>query len=136
MADRKCQDHVSTWGYMYGFMGGSMLLIVPSRIVLLGKFWDTNFTLAVIFVTSSLWWLGFGMVMFKWTPEPEIASNHEWEGFAKTAKSAYGQVFTTLRRNSEIQSVRHYSYSLTFYSMMESIQLQAWLLPLVNQYYA
>jgi UMF1 family MFS transporter len=125
MADRKCQDHVSTWGYMYGFMGGSMLLIFH-LIVLLGKFWDTNFTLAVIFVTSSLWWLGFGMVMFKWTPEPEIASNHEWEGFTKTAKSAYGQVFTTLKeiRKFKVLALFLFAY-LLFYDGVNTIASMA-----------
>jgi UMF1 family MFS transporter len=96
VADRRCQDHASTWGYMYGFMGGSLLLIFH-LIMLLGGFWDTNFTLAVIFVTSALWWLGFGMLMFKWTPEPEIPTNHEWEGLGKTVASAYSQVFKTLK---------------------------------------
>ena len=52
MADRRCQDHVSTWGYMYGFMGGSILLVFH-LILLQGPLdWDTNFKLAVIFVTS------------------------------------------------------------------------------------
>jgi UMF1 family MFS transporter len=96
VADRRCQDHASTWGYMYGFMGGSLLLIFH-LIMLLGGFWDTNFTLAVIFVTSALWWLGFGMLMFKWTPEPEIPTNHEWEGLGTTVASAYSQVFKTLK---------------------------------------
>ena len=96
VADRKCQDHASTWGYMYGFMGGSLLLIFH-LIMLLGGFWDTNFTLAVIFVTSALWWLGFGLLMFKWTPEPEIPANHEWEGIGKTVVGAYSQVFKTLK---------------------------------------
>nr|AIF02529.1 major facilitator permease superfamily protein (UMF1) [uncultured marine group II/III euryarchaeote KM3_157_F12] len=96
LSDRENQDEVSTWGYMYGFMGGSMLLIFHLAI-LMGPFnWDTNFKLAVIFVTSALWWWGFGMLMFKWTPEPEIHSEMEWEGFTKTAKEAYAQVFQTL----------------------------------------
>ncbi len=125
MADRKCQDHVSTWGYMYGFMGGSMLLVFH-LVMLLGNFWDTNFTLAVIFVTSALWWLGFGMVMFKWTPEPEIASNHEWEGFAKTAKSAYGQVFTTLKeiRKFKVLALFLFAY-LLFYDGVNTIASMA-----------
>jgi UMF1 family MFS transporter len=125
MADRKCQDHVSTWGYMYGFMGGSMLLVFH-LIMLLGNFWDTNFTLAVIFVTSALWWLGFGMVMFKWTPEPEISSNHEWEGFAKTAKSAYGQVFTTLKeiRKFKVLALFLFAY-LLFYDGVNTIASMA-----------
>ena len=95
LAERRCQDHVSTWGYMYGFMGGSILLIFH-LIILMALNWDTNFKLAVIFVTSSLWWWGFGMLMFKWTPEPEIAEEMEWEGISKTVKTAYAQVYRTL----------------------------------------
>ena len=102
LGKREDQDKVSTWGYMYGFMGGSMLLIFH-LIILLGGFWDTNFTIAVVFVTSALWWWGFGALMFKWTPEPEIASDLEWESLGKNnfsrvvgaAKLAYGQVITT-----------------------------------------
>jgi MFS-type transporter involved in bile tolerance (Atg22 family) len=37
------------------------------------------------------------MLMFKWTPEPEIPTNHEWEGLGKTVASAYSQVFKTLK---------------------------------------
>ena len=102
LGTREDQDKVSTWGYMYGFMGGSVLLIFH-LIILLGGFWDTNFTISVVFVTSALWWWGFGALMFKWTPEPEIASDLEWESLGKNnisrvfgaAKLAYGQVITT-----------------------------------------
>ena len=102
LGTREDQDKVSTWGYMYGFMGGSMLLIFH-LIILLGGFWDTNFTISVVFVTSALWSWGFGALMFKWTPEPEIASDLEWESLGKNnisrvfgaAKLAYGQVITT-----------------------------------------
>ncbi|MDE0574681.1 MAG: MFS transporter [Candidatus Poseidoniales archaeon] len=79
LGSREDQDKVSTWGYMYGFMGGSILLILH-LVILMGPFdWDMNFRLAVIFVTSALWWWGFGALMFKWTPEPEIASDLEWD---------------------------------------------------------
>ena len=102
LGEREDQDKVSTWGYMYGFMGGSILLIFH-LIILLGGFWDTNFTIAVVFVTSSLWWWGFGALMFKWTPEPEIASDLEWDSLGKNnfsrvigaATIAYGQVWKT-----------------------------------------
>ena len=61
LAPRKCQDHVSTWGYAYGFMGGSMLLIF--HLIILQDFvvWDWRFKMAVIFATSSIWWWGFGL---------------------------------------------------------------------------
>ena len=100
---REDQDKVLTWGYIYGFMGGSMLLIFH-LIILMGPFdWDMDFKLAVVFVTSALWWWGFGALMFKWTPEPEIAPTMAWEGLGKNnllrfvgaAKIAYGQVIQT-----------------------------------------
>ena len=102
LGKREDQDKVSTWGYMYGFMGGSILLIFH-LVILLGEFWESNFTFAVVFVTSALWWWGFGALMFKWTPEPDIVSDLEWEKLGKNnllrvvgaAKIAYGQVITT-----------------------------------------
>ncbi len=94
LGEREDQDKVSTWGYMYGFMGGSVLLIFH-LIILLGGFWDTNFTIAVVFATSALWWWGFGALMFKWTPEPEIHSDMEWNGVLDATKVAYGQVIKT-----------------------------------------
>ena len=95
LGKREEQDKVSTWGYMYGFMGGSILLIFH-LLILMGPFnWDTNFKLAVIFVTSALWWWGFGALMFKWTPEPEIPSEMEWNGFRNAVAVAYSQVAKT-----------------------------------------
>ena len=97
LAEKRCMDHVSSRGYAYGFMGGSLLLIFH-LIILMGPFgWDTNFRLAAIFVTSALWWWGFGMLMFKWTPEPEIPSTMEWQGLGHATKMAYGQVFQTFK---------------------------------------
>ncbi len=95
LGKREDQDKVSTWGYMYGFMGGSILLIFH-LLILMGPFnWDTNFKLAVIFVTSALWWWGFGALMFKWTPEPDIPSQMEWKGIGNAVGIAYSQVAKT-----------------------------------------
>jgi UMF1 family MFS transporter len=95
LAEKRCMDHVSSRGYAYGFMGGSLLLIFH-LIILMGPFsWDTNFRLAAIFVSSSLWWWGYGFLMFKWTPEPEIPSHMEWQGVVHATKVAYAQVGRT-----------------------------------------
>ena len=48
LGKREDQDKVSTWGYMYGFMGGSMLLVFH-LVILLGGCWDSNFTFAEFF---------------------------------------------------------------------------------------
>ena len=127
MAEKHCQDHVSSWGYSYGFMGGSILLIFH-LFVLMAPFinWDTNFKLAVIFVTSSLWWWGFGMLMFKWTPEPEIPSHMEWEGVVKAAKVAYAQVFQTAREIKKFKVLALFLVAyLLFYDGVNTIASMA-----------
>ena len=111
LAPRNCQDHVSTWGYAYGFIGGSMILIFH-LIVLMGTSWDTNFQMAIIFATSAIWWWGFGLQMFKWTPEPDIPSSMEWKGIKDATKVAYSQVFQTFR---EIRRFKVLAYFLLAY---------------------
>ena len=96
LAPRKAMDHVSSWGYAYGFMGGSILLLFH-LIVLTASPWDSNFQLAVVFVTSALWWWGFGALMFLKTPEPPILDKMEYNGFMDSTKFAYKQVWKTLK---------------------------------------
>ena len=126
LAEKRCMDHVSSKGYAYGFMGGSMLLIFH-LILLLGPFgWDSNFRLSAIFVTSALWWWGFGYLMFKWTPEPEIPSNMEWEGVVSAAKVAYGQVFTTFKEIKRFKILAMYLLAyLLFYDGVNTIASMA-----------
>ena len=126
LAEKRCMDHVSSKGYAYGFMGGSMLLIFH-LILLLGPFgWDSNFRLSAIFVTSALWWWGFGYLMFKWTPEPEIPSTMEWEGVVSAAKVAYGQVFTTFKEIKRFKILAMYLLAyLLFYDGVNTIASMA-----------
>lgn len=126
LAEKRCMDHVSSKGYAYGFMGGSMLLIFH-LVLLLGPFgWDNNFRLSAIFVTSALWWWGFGYLMFKWTPEPEIPSNMEWEGVVSAAKVAYGQVFTTFKEIKRFKILAMYLLAyLLFYDGVNTIASMA-----------
>ena len=125
LAPRKCQDHVSTWGYAYGFIGGSTILIFH-LIVLLGFSWDTNFKMAVIFATSAIWWWGFGFLMFKWTPEPEIPSTMEWKGFKDATKVAYKQVFQTFREIKRFKVLAFFLLAyLLFYDGVNTIASMA-----------
>ena len=125
LAPRKCQDHVSTWGYAYGFIGGSAILIFH-LIVLLGFSWDTNFKMAVIFATSAIWWWGFGFLMFKWTPEPEIPSTMEWKGFKDATKVAYKQVFQTFREIKRFKVLAFFLLAyLLFYDGVNTIASMA-----------
>ena len=129
LAPRKCQDHVSTWGYAYGFMGGSLLLIfhliilqAPEAII----DWDWKFKMAVIFATSSIWWWGFGLLMFKWTPEPEIPSSMEWNGIKDATKVAYAQVFKTFREIKRFKVLAYFLLAyLLFYDGVNTIASMA-----------
>lgn len=126
LGGKKTQDHVSTWGYVYGYAGGSLLLIFHLAL-LLGPFnWDTNFKLAVIFVTSALWWWGFGALMFKWTPEPEIETTMEWTGFKPALKIAYGQVYQTAREIKKFKVLALFLVAyLLFYDGVNTIASMA-----------
>jgi len=134
LGKREDQDKVSTWGYMYGFMGGSILLVFH-LLILMGPFnWDTNFRISVIFVTSALWWWGFGALMFKWTPEPEISSDLEWESLGKNnlfrvfgaAKIAYGQVFKTAKEIRKFKVLAFFLLAyLLFYDGVNTIASMA-----------
>ena len=126
LGGKEMQDHVSTYGYVYGFAGGSLLLMFH-LVLLLGPFnWDTNFKLAVIFVTSSLWWWGFGALMFKWTPEPEIETTMEWDGFRPAVKLAYGQVFQTAREIKKFKVLALFLVAyLLFYDGVNTIASMA-----------
>tara|TARA_Y100001980_G_C14556414_1_gene347825 strand:+ start:3831 stop:5828 length:1998 start_codon:yes stop_codon:yes gene_type:complete len=96
LAPKKAMDHVSSWGYAYGFLGGSVILFVH-LIILLGTPWDGDFQMAVIFSTSALWWWGWGALMFFKTPEPPIIDEMDYKGVWKSTKFAYSQVFKTLK---------------------------------------
>ena len=125
LAPRKCQDHVSTWGYAYGFIGGSMILIFH-LVVLLGFSWDTNFKMAIIFSTSAIWWWGFGLLMFKWTPEPEIPSSMEWKGFKDATKVAYSQVYQTFKEIKRFKVLAFFLLAyLLFYDGVNTIASMA-----------
>ena len=97
LAPKKAMDHVSSWGYAYGFLGGSIILLFH-LVVLLATPWDTNFQLAVIFSTSALWWWGFGALMFFKTPEPPILDEIEYQGVVHSTKFAYAEVWKTLKQ--------------------------------------
>ena len=125
LAPRKCQDHVSTWGYAYGFIGGSSILIFH-LVVLLLLDWDTNFKMAIIFSTSAIWWWGFGALMFKWTPEPEIPKEMEWKGFGNATKVAYGQVFQTFLEVKKFKVLAFFLLAyLLFYDGVNTIASMA-----------
>ena len=114
LAEKEDVDHVSSWGYAYGFMGGSSLLIVHLGLGLTLGFTPT--ILAFIFVTSALWWLGWGYQLFLKTPEPKLPSPKEYESSMEAVKDGFREVANTFREVKKYKSLSIFlvSYLLFF----------------------
>ena len=114
LAEKEDVDHVSSWGYAYGFMGGSTILIVHLGLGLTLGFTPT--ILAFIFVTSALWWLGWGYQLFLKTPEPKLPSPKEYESTLEAVKDGFSEVSKTFREIKKYKSLSIFliSYLLFF----------------------
>lgn len=96
LAPKAAMDHVSTWGYVYGYIGGVIIMIVHlGMIVGIGS---EPWVFSVVFITSALWWLGFGIRMFFVVPEPEVPNPQEVDGFFGAIKLSIAEVGTTFRQ--------------------------------------
>ena len=120
LADRGSMDHVSSWGYAYGFAGGSLILIVHLLVGLTGFFgvstpWSP-WVLSFIFVTSAMWWLGFGMQLFRHTPEPNIPNPKEYGSAMEAVRDGIREVRKTFGeiRKFKILAIYLASYLLFF----------------------
>ncbi|MDG1546746.1 MAG: MFS transporter [Candidatus Poseidoniaceae archaeon] len=122
LADKRAMDHVSSWGYAYGFMGGSLLLLVHLGL-LLGSPLDGNINLALVFVTSSLWWWGFGLKMFKNTPEPEIVGTEmTFDSVGDAVKFSFGEIVKTMGEIKKFKVLATYLFAyLMFYDGVNTI---------------
>ena len=110
LVEKEDVDHVSSWGYAYGFMGGSSILIVHLGLGLTLGFTPT--ILAFIFVTSALWWLGWGYQLFLKTPEPKLPSTKEYGSSMEAVKDGFSEVANSFR---EIKKYRSLSIFLVSY---------------------
>ena len=120
LADRDSMDHVSSWGYAYGFAGGSLILVIHLLVGLTGFFglstpWSP-WVLSFIFVTSAMWWLGFGMQLFRNTPEPQIPNPKEYSSATEAIRDGIGEVKKTFGeiRKFKVLAIYLGSYLLFF----------------------
>ena len=102
LGDKRLMDHISSWGYAYGFLGGSSLLTIH-LIVGLKLGFNDPFVQSFVFVTSALWWLGFSFPIFRHTPEPEIPNPTEYASFGEAVIDGVREIRNTF---SEIRRYR------------------------------
>jgi len=126
LADRRTMDHVSSWGYAYGFAGGSLILVIHLIVGNTGFFGFSSpwspWTLSFIFVTSAMWWFGFGLPLFRDTPEPEISNIKQYESVTEAIADGLVEVRKTIGeiRRFRILAIFLGSY-LLFYDGLNTI---------------
>tara|TARA_B100001245_G_scaffold51497_1_gene34279 strand:- start:3 stop:1835 length:1833 start_codon:yes stop_codon:yes gene_type:complete len=126
LADRRVMDHVSSWGFAYGYAGGSLLLVVHLVVGLTGFFGMTSawspWILTFVFVTSALWWLGFGLPLFRNTPEPQIPKPTQYHSMSEAALDGIREVRKTFGeiRKFKVLAIFLASY-LLFYDGINTI---------------
>ena len=102
LGDKRLMDHISSWGYAYGFLGGSTLLTIHLIVGLKLGFNDPNVQ-SFVFLTSALWWLGFSIPFFRDTPEPDISNPTEYASFGEAVVDGIREIRNTF---SEIRRYR------------------------------
>ncbi len=113
-------DHVSSWGYAYGFAGGSTILIVHLVVGETGFFglstkWSP-WVLSFVFATTAMWWIGFGIPLFRNTPEPEIPNPKQYDSAMDALKDGVREVRSTFGevRKFKVLAIYLLSYLLFF----------------------
>jgi UMF1 family MFS transporter len=101
--DEEELDRISTGAYMYGYVGGGLLLAIHLGLVVGTGYadWATAFALS----TTGLWFIGFATYTFRRVPEPPIAIELEGELTLGSAtklaisevKGTIGEFFGTYR---------------------------------------
>ena len=122
LADKRAMDHVSSWGYAYGFMGGSLLLLVHLGLLLASPL-DGKINLSLVFITSSMWWWGFGLKMFRDTPEPEIVGEEmSFDSVKDAVKFSFGEIRKTMGEIKKFRVLATYLFAyLMFYDGVNTI---------------
>jgi UMF1 family MFS transporter len=130
LADRKVMDHVSSWGFAYGYAGGSLIMVVHLIVGETGFFGMTAswspWILTFVFVTSALWWLGFGLPLFRNTPEPQIPKPTQYHSMSEAALDGIMEVRKTFGeiRKFKVLAIFLASY-LLFYDGINTINSMA-----------
>ena len=126
LAEQNQMEKVSSWGFAYGFAGGSLILILHLVVLVTGAFGLTDaygpWTLTFAFVTTSLWWLGFGLPFFRNTPEPKIANERSYGSIMEAVGDGLNEVRSTFREVKKYRILVIYLVSyLLFYDVLHTV---------------
>lgn len=110
------RDEVSAKGYMYGYIGGGVLLAI--NIVMLEMWEPLGFSSKVaatqaVFLTVGIWWFFFSMPLFKNLRDPVRT---ERRPVAYYAKRGFGRIFQTVKRIKHYPELIKYIFAFWFFN--------------------
>ena len=126
LSDESQMEKISSWGYSYGFAGGTLILIVHLVVMATGAFGLTgaygDWTLTFAFVTTSLWWLGFGLPFFRNTPEPVITNERAYDSVIGALSDGFNEVRSTFGEIKKFRILVIYLLAyLLFYDVLHTV---------------
>lgn len=110
------RDEVSAKGYMFGYIGGGILLAI--NVVMLEKFdWfgipDKVTATQWIFVTVGLWWFLFSLPLFRTVKDTRKSLGVSVPVYAK---KGFGRVFRTLKQLPKYPELLKYTIAFWFFN--------------------
>lgn len=110
------RDEISAKGYMFGYIGGGILLAI--NMVMLQKYgWfglsDMVSATQAVFITVGIWWILFSFPLFRSFKDPVQSSRL---GVAVYTKQGFGRVFKTLRQLPKYPELLKYVLSFWFFN--------------------
>ncbi|MBR2567816.1 MAG: MFS transporter [Paenibacillus sp.] len=110
------RDEVSAKGYMYGYIGGGVLLAI--NVVMLEKFsWfglpDKISATQAVFITVGVWWFLFSLPLFRTVKDPARTAARP---IGLYIKEGFGRVGVTIKRLPKYPELLKYLLSFWFFN--------------------
>jgi len=115
-------DKVSAQGFMVGYIGSVILLIVCLLLIMFVGKGNEGFWTRISFVLTGIWWMGFAQYTFKHLPVNIYNKKIPKSIF----KSSFAELYKTWQELKQIKVLRTFLGSFFFYSLgMQTIFLVA-----------
>lgn len=106
IAEKKDHDKVSAQGYIMGYIGSVILLILNLIMVMMPDLFgipeDGGLPARLTFVTVGLWWAGFAQIPFKWLPDNPYGVKAD-EHYIKKGYQELRKVWNELRKTKRLK---------------------------------
>jgi len=104
LAPAELLDDVSSRGFMFGYVGGGLLLAIHLVVIMMFQDTDHSDLVTRLAIASvGLWWFGWSIFTFTTVPEPKLTNtNRDKSTFGATLKDAF------IGLSNTVKDIKHY----------------------------